>query len=315
MPIPAQPVLFTPAYQVRVWGGRRIETALGRSLPDAQPYGESWEMSDRDDCQSRAAEGPLAGMTLNDLWNKHRPAIFGTSLAAHPSRRFPLLIKVLDCAADLSIQVHPPASRAAELGGEPKSEMWYVADAEPGALLYAGLRAGVTRDGFRRALADGTVAECIHSMEAVPGNSLMVHSGRVHALGGGLLVFEIQQNSDTTYRVFDWNRNGLDGKPRQLHIEESMQCIDFDDFEPQLHPADAGNPLADCDHFTVNLRQPGDPMHGGDDTMSLLMAVTPLKWGGIPIPAGAVALWPACQSPAPAPEGGEGGKWLEIHVR
>lgn len=310
MDLPALPLLFTPHYHTRVWGGRRLETRLGRVLPDAQPYGESWELSDRGDCQSVVAEGPLAGRTLNELWRTQRAAVFGAALSAHPAARFPLLIKVLDCADDLSIQVHPPAAIAPELGGEPKSEMWHFIEAVPGAKLYAGLRRGVTRAAFEQALAAGTVAECVHALEPRAGDSLMVPSGRLHALGAGLLLFEIQQNSDTTYRVFDWNRAGLDGRPRPLHVAESLRCIDFEDIEPVLHAAEAPEPRAECAHFRVEragtegaARVPGTP---------LLMALTPLRWGGVKVAAGRVALWPAAAGPRPAVTTGA---WLEITVK
>ncbi|MFM1903825.1 MAG: hypothetical protein RLZZ440_1725 [Planctomycetota bacterium] len=310
--LPAAPLCFVPQYHTRVWGGRRLETLLGRVLPDPQPYGESWELSDRPDCQSVVRSGPLAGHTLHDLWQDHRREIFGERLASHPAARFPLLIKVLDCGDDLSIQVHPPAAIAPSLGGEPKSEMWHFVAVEPAARLYAGLRRGVTREGFARALETGTVAECVHGIEPAAGDSLMVPSGRLHALGGGLLVFEIQQNSDTTYRVFDWNRVGLDGRPRQLHVDESLRCIDFDDFEPSLRPAAAGNPLAECAHFRVDRRTAAS---GAADSTAgdprLIMAIEPLTWGDTPVAAGSVALWPASLPPAPAVRGGD---WLEITI-
>src|SRR5207302_7774492 len=148
--------------------------------------------------------------------------------------RFPLLIKILDAQEKLSLQVHPPAHKAAALGGEPKTEMWYIAEAEPGAELYVGLKQGVTRTEFERKISSGTVAECFHRIAVREGDTMFLPSGRVHALGAGLVIFEIQQNSDTTYRVFDWNRVGLDGKPRELHVTESLENIDFEDFEPGL---------------------------------------------------------------------------------
>jgi len=148
--------------------------------------------------------------------------------------RFPLLIKILDAQDKLSLQVHPPPAIAAELGGEPKTEMWYVAEAAPGAELYVGLKRGVTRAEFEQRIVAGTVAECFHRVSVRSGDAMFLPSGRVHALGVGLVIFEIQQNSDTTYRVFDWNRLGLDGKPRELHVPQSLASIDFDDYEPSL---------------------------------------------------------------------------------
>jgi mannose-6-phosphate isomerase len=148
--------------------------------------------------------------------------------------RFPLLVKILDAREKLSLQVHPPPEQAARLGGEPKSELWYIADADPGAELYVGLKRGVTRAEFEKKIKSGEVAECFHQIHVRAGDAMFLPSGRLHAIGGGLVIFEIQQNSDTTYRVFDWNRVGLDGKPRALHIKESLASINFEDFEPGL---------------------------------------------------------------------------------
>jgi mannose-6-phosphate isomerase len=232
----------------RVWGGRTLQEVYGRELPDSQPYGESWEVTDRPDEQSLISEGPLAGTTLHDLWTQQREEIFGPGLRGE---RFPLLIKILDARDDLSIQVHPPAEIAPNLGGEPKTEMWYIADAAPGAKLYIGLSDGVTKEQFEAAIADGTVDQLVHAVEPEVGQSIFIPSGRLHAIGAGLLIYEIQQNSDTTYRVFDWNRVGLDGTPRDLHVSESMACIDFSDCEPGMDEPD-GHTLASCDYFAVD---------------------------------------------------------------
>lgn len=306
--MPAQPIHFAPLYQTRVWGGRSLETYLHRHLPDSQPYGESWELVDREKEQSVVADGDLVGTTLHELWTHQRVAIFGACYAHHPASRFPVLIKVLDCADDLSLQVHPPASIADSLGGEPKTEMWYVAHAEPGARLYAGIKHGATREQFEAGLKDGTVAENVHSIEPAEGDSLFVPSGRLHALGGGLLIYEIQQNSDTTYRVFDWNRVGLDGKPRELHIEQSMKCIDFNDFEPTLDRGVAT--LASCEHFRVTRAKTG---HAAPrDRFRLLMPITPLSWGNETWQPGALTLLPAqlLSTTHLQPEG----EWLEIEL-
>ena len=144
------------------------------------------------------------------------------------------MIKILDAREKLSLQVHPPAGKAAELGGEPKTEMWFIADAAPGAELFVGLKRGVTRAEFEKKISEGSVAECFHRIPVHAGDAMFLPSGRVHAIGAGLVIFEIQQNSDTTYRVFDWNRVGLDGKPRELHVAQSFASIDFNDFEPKL---------------------------------------------------------------------------------
>ncbi|MBT8044064.1 MAG: class I mannose-6-phosphate isomerase [Verrucomicrobiae bacterium] len=234
----------------RVWGGRELETVYGRTLPSPDiPYGESWEMSDRPNEQSVVNSGPLKGKSLGELWQRHRNEIFGSGFENED--RFPLLIKILDARDDLSIQVHPPAEIAAVLGGEPKTEMWYIADATPDATLYVGLKNGVSKADFQDAIDHGTVDKVVHAIKPVAGDSIFIPSGRLHAIGAGLLIYEIQQNSDTTYRVFDWNRMGLDGKPRDLHVEQSMRCIDFNDVEPTMDSPD-GDTLAACPFFKVD---------------------------------------------------------------
>jgi mannose-6-phosphate isomerase len=157
-------------------------------------------------------------------------------------------MKILDARQDLSIQVHPPANLAKALGGEPKTEMWFISDCDKGATLYVGLKNGVTREAFEQAIHNGTVADCVHAIHPSPGDSILIPSGRLHAIGGGFLIHEIQQNSDTTYRVFDWNRLGIDGKPRALHIEKSLASIDFHDYEPTMDSPN-GNLLAECPYF------------------------------------------------------------------
>jgi mannose-6-phosphate isomerase len=176
---------------------------------------------------------PLAGKDLRWLMANHARELTGNAKPAS-GNHFPLLIKILDARDKLSLQVHPPASKAAELKGEPKTEMWFIADAAPDASLYVGLKRGVTRAEFERKISDGSVADCFHRIPVRAGDTMFLPSGRVHAIGDGLVIFEIQQNSDTTYRVFDWNRVGLDGKPRDLHIAQSLASIDFNDFEPKL---------------------------------------------------------------------------------
>ena len=226
------PFTFKPIFKERVWGGRAIERLYGKKLPGSAPIGESWEISDRPGDASVIANGPLAGKDLRWLMEHHERELLGEAKSANG--RFPLLIKILDAQDKLSLQVHPPASKAAELKGEPKTEAWYIADAAPGAELYVGLKRGVTRAEFETKIKTGAVAECFHRVPVKAGDTMFLPSGRVHAIGAGLVIFEIQQNSDTTYRVFDWNRVGLDGKPREVHVAESLASIDFADFEPAL---------------------------------------------------------------------------------
>lgn len=267
-----EPITFQPIYMTRVWGGRSLELTYQRALPDSQPYGESWEISDRANEQSLVSSGKHAGQSLHDLWTNHREEIFGSGLTGD---RFPLLIKILDARDDLSIQVHPPQSVAGELGGDPKTEMWYIADRDPGAKLYIGLKKGATRESFEKSLLDGTVEEQVHAVQPAPGESIFIPSGRLHAIGAGFLIYEIQQNSDTTYRVFDWNRMGLDGKPRDLHIGESMASIDFDDFEPGMDTPE-GDTLASCEYFTVDQLdlKAGEKVENKNDRFSIITVVS-----------------------------------------
>jgi mannose-6-phosphate isomerase len=227
------PLTFHPIFKERVWGGREIERLYQKKLPVGVPIGESWEISDRPGDASVIANGPLAGKDLRWLMENHRAELLGGAKPA-AGNRFPLLCKILDAREKLSLQVHPPANKAAELGGEPKTEMWFITDAAPGAELFVGLKRGVTRAGFEKKVRIGEVAECFHRVPVQAGDAMFLPSGRVHAIGAGLVIFEIQQNSDTTYRVFDWNRVGLDGQPRKLHIAQSLASIDFKDFEPAL---------------------------------------------------------------------------------
>ena len=268
-------ITFTPLYMERVWGGRELETIYGRTLPESTtPYGESWEMTDRPGEQSIVEHGPFKGMSIGQLWKEKRESIFG--LGFEDSDCFPLLIKILDARDDLSIQVHPPTEIAPELGGEAKTEMWYIADAAPGAKLYVGMKDGVTREDFEHALHDGTVDQVVHAITPQTGDSIFIPSGRLHAIGAGFLIYEIQQNSDTTYRIFDWNRVGLDGAPRQLHIEESKRCIDFDDIEPSMDTPD-GNTLATCPFFKVDRLELSDGASFGNPDPQRFSIVTVVR--------------------------------------
>lgn len=250
---------FTPLYQPRVWGGQKLHEVFGRSLPTNAPIGESWELVDRAGEQSVVDQGPYEGWSLHRLWSERRNELFGDGFS---EERFPVLIKILDAAEPLSIQVHPPLTVAKELGGDPKTEIWYFVQTAPAAGIYVGLKQGTSKEQFTAALADGSVADLIHRIPTRPDSFIFIPSGRIHAIDAGNLIFEIQQNSDTTYRVFDWNRIGLDGKPRELHVEPCLASIDFSDFEPSL-----GQPvnevIASCDHFHVECWSLGEsrPAH------------------------------------------------------
>jgi mannose-6-phosphate isomerase len=240
-------ILFIPIYQERVWGGTNFEQKLGRSLPSDKVIGESWEIVDRPEAQSTTAQGA----TICELIAADPEGIMGTGWSA--DRPFPILVKWLDCQEKLSLQVHPPADIAPSLGGEPKTENWYVVDATEDATLMAGLKNGVTREDFETGLKNNDLEPLVHSMNVQAGESIFIPSGRIHAIGGGNLILEIQQNSDTTYRVYDWGRVGLDGTPRELHIEESLKSSDFNDFEPEtLKPSNESEQiLAQSDVFDL----------------------------------------------------------------
>lgn len=225
------PLTFEPIFMERMWGGRRLESEFRKNLLPNTRIGESWEIVDRLEAQSVVANRPLKGKTLHELWTQNRHDIFG-DVPGTP--RFPLLIKLLDAQERLSLQVHPPEKIAARLGGEPKTEFWYVAAADPGAELFLGFRKLITREQFQRALDKGTVEDCVQKIRVKAGDAMFLPGGRLHAVGGGNLLVEIQQNSDTTYRVFDWNRVDATGKPRQLHVDQALQCIDFTDVGPHL---------------------------------------------------------------------------------
>lgn len=220
------PLLFTPVYKSYLWGGSRLAAFYGRQgTPDV--CAESWEVSDRAEGMSVVRNGPLAGRTLTSLvMDIGRPVI---GAKAPPTGRFPLLIKLIDARQRLSVQVHPYHETAYRYGGESKTEAWVMLADAPGACVYCGWREPMTEARFRALLAQGELAHALGRIEAKPGTAVYVPGGRVHAIGEGCLIFEVQQNSNTTYRVDDWNRVDDDGKPRELHVEQAVKVIDWDD--------------------------------------------------------------------------------------
>jgi mannose-6-phosphate isomerase len=307
------PIIFEPIFMDRVWGGRRMETHFGKRLPTHGRIGESWELVDREEAQSVVHNDPLRGKTLHELWTEHRPAIFGERIA--PSARFPLLFKLLDAQERLSVQVHPPADIAPSLNGEPKTEMWYILDNYGDGDIFAGLKPGVTRESFEQALRAGSVQETVHRVPVAPGDCIFIPSGRIHAIGAGNVIVEVQQNSDTTYRVFDWNRIGLDGKSRQLHIEESLQSIDFTDFEPKLQNPD-GDHLVDCPYFRIEkwtLDAPREAAAEGDFAIFTVLTGT-VTMGGHEFQPGDFFLVPAALEERTLHAGAAGGAVLRTTV-
>ena len=223
------PLKFEPIYQYRLWGGRRLEDVLTTPLPDDIPIGEAWVLSDRDDHQSRVANGPLKGQTIGQLFKQFPDQLMGK--IAGRFRRFPLLLKFLDAREMVSIQVHPTDANIDLLpaGETGKTEAWVVLEATKDSRIYAGLKSGTTPYNLRKALTNGTVADHLTYFTPKPGDGVFIPAGTVHSLGGDVVVFEIQENSDVTFRLYDWNHvDAKTGKPRPLQVEQAIACIDFE---------------------------------------------------------------------------------------
>lgn len=221
------PLLFEDNFHTTVWGGHRLKPL--KSLPeDNEPVGESWEVSAVPSSKSVVKNGPLQGRDLTSLTEEYKELMLGRAVYERYHGEFPLLVKFIDAAKDLSIQVHPDDALARERHGcFGKTEMWYVMKAEPGACLYSGLAEPISRYEYEHRVADGSICEVLARHEVKAGDVFFIPAGRIHAICGGILLAEVQQSSDVTYRIFDYNRPGLDGKPRQLHTELAKQAIDF----------------------------------------------------------------------------------------
>lgn len=212
------PLRFEPIYQYRLWGGRRLADLLSAPLPDG-PVGEAWVLSDREDHQSRVADGPLKGRTIAQLMEQFPEQVMGKLSGRF--HRFPLLLKFLDAHEMLSVQVHPS-------GDTGKTEAWVVLEAGRDSRIYAGLKPGTTEADLRQALSGGTVADRLACFTPKPGDAVFLPGGTVHSLGGDIVVFEIQQNSDVTFRLYDWNHvEAKTGKPRALQVDQALACTDF----------------------------------------------------------------------------------------
>jgi mannose-6-phosphate isomerase len=272
------PLRFQPIYRNYPWGGRRLETVLGKNLGAGEHFAESWEIVDRGEDQSRVACGPLQGTPLGELVRSRGAELLGQH---HPQSRFPLLFKFLDAQRSLSVQVHPDDEQAARLDPPDlgKTEAWVVLHAEPGSAIYAGLKRGFDRAALEREVSRGTTELCLHRFESAPGDCVYIPAGTVHALGAGLLVAELQQASDTTFRLFDWNRVGADGKPRPLHVPEALATINYAQgpVTPQT-PQPTGDPgrerLVECEKFLLDRwRLRGSVSLGGDDRFHIVAAI------------------------------------------
>jgi len=243
------PLKFKPIYKQRIWGGQKLKEVFGKDLLAGQKIGESWELSDLPEDKSEIANGELAGRTLRSAIEQYPKEITGDENFPLP---FPLLIKFLDAEDILSVQVHPDPDTCWRMGkGEPKTECWYIIAAEPGAVIYKGLKKGVTKEKFAEAIEKGTVAETLVKVQVRAGECHFLPTGTAHAIGPGLLIAEIQTPSDTTYRVFDWNRVDDSGRARELHVAEALESINFNQSGDELFVTTIGL-LADCEYFTIN---------------------------------------------------------------
>jgi mannose-6-phosphate isomerase len=253
-----------------VWGGRQLRDVLGKHLPSEETYGEAWEISDHPLHYSVISAGRHRGLTLRHLMEHEPHVLLGKAVQRH--RRFPWLVKLLDAWDWLSVQVHPNETDVVRLwpGEGSKTEAWFVLAAAPSSRVYAGLLPGVDESRVRAALREGTVGDCLHQFQPRPGDCVFLPAGIVHAVGGGVLMAEIQQTSDATFRLFDWNRRDAQGQSRQLHIEEALACIDWDSgpvrpVRAEGYPGSGGEdascaparqPLVSCPYFTLEYLRP-----------------------------------------------------------
>lgn len=304
------PLLLTPAIKDYLWGGTRLKAEFGFSCP-GERAAEAWVLSSHPDGASTVTNGPEAGRTLTDVLEQWGPAALGERAAAFSY--FPLLIKLIDARDRLSVQVHPDNAYALAHEGEyGKTEMWYVVDCEPGAKLIYGFNRGLTKEEFRRRIEDNTLEEVCNAVPVRKGDVFFIEAGTLHAIGAGILIAEVQQNSNTTYRVSDYGRLGADGKPRPLHVDKAMEvtkttppCKQYGRVG-RVTPLSGGTvrPLASCEFFTADLLQVEDRMRVGcmDSFVSLLClegtgtleaagtALSLQKGSSVFLPAGMTAL-------------------------
>lgn len=246
------PFIFIPKLFPRLWGGHNLHDILHRQEPDTQElYGESWEICDRAEHSSIVAQGKYKGKTLHELWTTQQESLFGIGYERFPF--FPLLCKILDAEDVLSLQVHPPENIAKELNGESKTECWYIYRAHPEACLFAGWNDYYTHADIENALNNKHLDKLLHKLPAYTQQSIHIPSGRVHAIGAGLMIFEIQENSDTTYRLYDWNRVDGSGNPRELHKKEALKSLVLNDICPAMR-SHAPGVISQCSEFIIEQR-------------------------------------------------------------
>ena len=295
------PVRFQPVLKQTIWGGRRLGEQLGKPIGPESNYAESWEVVDHGDDQSVVNNGPLAGQTLAGVIAGHRKWLLGHDV---PDGSFPLLLKYLDCNRVLSVQVHPSDRYGLQMNPPDlgKTEAWYIVAAEPGSLVYAGLKRGVDRAALTRAIEAGQAEQMLHSFHPSPGDVLFIPAGTVHALGAGLLVAEIQQSSDTTFRLFDWNRVDESGSARPLHLQQGLDVSDYESgpvAPRRCDPLVSGwQSMVESDKFVLRVMEQGRAAVGGDGKFHIVTvprgeATLRFDLGQTQMKAGATVLLPA----------------------
>jgi mannose-6-phosphate isomerase len=297
------PLLLEPVYDPKIWGGRRLETVLGKPLPNAEPIGEALESGD----DAGIANGPLAGKTLGDLIACDAKALLGTRglAASAPFGTFPLLVKFIDAADVLSLQLHPDSAAAAALGKRGKTEAWYVVQTEPGSALVTGMSRAADANEVRQRIGDGTFEELLERRDVRPDESLIVPAGTMHAIGAGVLLYEVQENSDITFRLYDWGRVDSQGKPRELHLEHALDSLRHDRHALVTRPLardDWREVLAACRYFVLERWRVADPRSlaaTGNTSFRLLscidgeLTIQTADAAPLTLPLGRTALLPA----------------------
>ena len=283
--LPNYPLSFEPILKSLLWGGRRLGTVLSKSIGEGDRYAESWEIADHRNDVSRVRNGPLAGASLRDLVRQHPKELLGDLIRGKArTDQFPLLVKFLDAHAVLSVQVHPDDERGMRLADDNgKTEAWVILHAEPNSKIYAGLQPGVTRDDLARAMQTGQVEPLLYAFEASAGDCVFIPAGTVHAIGAGIVLAEIQQSSDATFRVYDWGRVGPDGKPRELHPSQSLESTNFQagpvdpvrvPREPLPEGSGSREALVSCPYFALDrLRLTGPLRVGRSDRFTILLGL------------------------------------------
>ena len=309
---PREPLLFQRLLKEKVWGGRRLAPRLGVKLPFPGPLGESWELSDYPGEETTVRSGAWQGVSLRALMEEHAPTLLGRSRTTADGR-FPLLVKLIDAGEDLSVQIHPPDGPLSPTGVG-KTEAWYVLDAAPGAVVICGLKPGTGRADFEAHAGDARVRAHLHEVAVRPGDSIFVPAGQTHAIRGGVVLCEVQQTSDITYRMYDWDRLGLDGKPRARHLQQALAVVDYSCAPGRAQRAEFREseelqelPLAVCSYFRLASVRAGrrggelptenyartlavvggagriEPASGAD------FAPLPLAWGDVALVPGSLA--------------------------